>query len=331
MRKMKNASKQKLLLFIASELLDQSNAHTRSSLRGNTDLIHSHRDLSTRTRRLPQQKKDLAKRKRMNDERKRKNEQRQENEWKSLMKDEKKKLLEELKNEEEDVAEMLSTTAQDEQMSPLQQYATLLTTSLDDIDADSDQTLNKLWTTLTKDEKKLIIDLDKGRSIIDKKTGEIVDNPAYVVDKLNKKEKKEQIKLQMAQNSAVSSSSSEQATTIIVKPGKFEGKDDITQNSDQGSNNAGNFVIPMPELTSNEDHVDILVSTTAFPVDNEDVNVPDDMNQNSEQTTNSTNSEASSFVVPGNLYYPMENRCINDGNQPDHLTPEEMFDTIEVS
>jgi hypothetical protein len=27
----------------------------------------------------------------------------------------------------------------------------------------------------------------------------------------------------------------------------------------------------------------------------------------------------------------MENRCINDGNQPDHLTPEEMFDTIEVS
>jgi hypothetical protein len=147
--------------------------------------------------------------------------------WKQLGKDEKKTLLQELKDEEihwkeemgrddmskkewKEIKSQIESEGGDkpnedegeDETDPLQQYQTLVTQNV------NLNTLNALWKSLSKEEKKQIFFLQEGKLIMNEK-GEVMDNPDYVVDKLTKEEKKD----------------------LMKQETNSDGKDVITQNS----------------------------------------------------------------------------------------------------
>ncbi|KAL3805618.1 hypothetical protein HJC23_005862 [Cyclotella cryptica] len=274
-----DTSKRKLLLVMTMASLSPTMGSTL--LRG-ADLDQSSHHP---TRRHLPQNEGILNLKRINDERKRKNEQRQDDQWKSLSKEEKKKLLAELKIEEE-AQQQKSTGNLNEkvqngrvngnQLAYLQQYfhqidgdLEMQSSQLDDVDEDV------TWQDLTKEEKKRVIAMMNEELKFHNEVG----------DKLTKQEKKDKMKEGLMQGSSqfVNGDSGEDnhndSETAVgadefvnnnSKPGKLtvdevmnnnsendgkENEEGMTQNSNQATNNnnlANGFLNPMPQLTFND-------------------------------------------------------------------------------
>jgi hypothetical protein len=341
-------SKSKLL--IAAAVASLSGADL---LRGKPESDAPKRSLPS-GRQLPTKIKDLKKLKRLNIERKHLNQSRvrvananegeaaaaaaaaaahssrdkqtfshEKEEWKNLSKEEKKSLLEELKEEEtdwndeldrgdmskQDWKEMIkaqesvvektesSTDKPEEDDSNendlISQYTTLLNVQI------NPNNLNGIWKALSKEEKKQLLALQEGKLIIE--GDQVVDNPEYSVDKLSKEEKKELAKLDKDEGEEVDKPNSEGDEP---KPKDDEGKEN---DMDTNSSAANTLVKPEgnePDIASQPDPETVTTSTTEKPAvtttttttTTTEETKKEDMKPNSNPVNTSNN--ANDFVIP---------------------------------
>ncbi|KAL7515768.1 hypothetical protein ACHAWX_000844 [Stephanocyclus meneghinianus] len=282
-----DTSKRKLLLFTAVASLSPTRGGTL--LRG-SDLDESSHHRSHRH--LPQNE-GMQTLKRMNEERKRKNERQQDEQWKALSKDEKKKLLAELKYEEQKQksTEKLNENLKNgrvngKQLAYLQQYfhqidgdLEMQSSQLEEVDEDV------TWQDLTKEEKKRVISMMNADLAFYNEEG----------DKLTKQEKKEMMKEEKEEGDYEEGSKAE--GVLLQDSSQFLNGEEGDHGGD--NNNGSDTADGADELANNHPKPGKLTvdEVTNNNADSEGKEDEEDMTQNSEQDTNN-NSQANNFLIP---------------------------------
>ena len=315
-------------------------ASAHGALRGNDNLsVHQRLDtaLEQHPQRMLPQKKDLGKLKRINDERKRKNKQARQkretdqdsestmdDEWKNMSKDEKKKLLkrlrdEERKHDEEKGKSQDKDSDRDErdnnnnsggaraqvkpnQLAYLQQYFNHLDGGMELNSQLTDSDANISWSGLTKEEKKRIKEMIDGELQIKNEMMGDSDGDRSGWKELTKQEKKEllgkgkEIDEHDKEEDIIPNSNQATSSENVTN------EDEVSKN-DESSNEAEDFAIhnrPKPGTLTVEDIMDFHAQNGGNSKDEKE----EDMAQNSEQSSTNNkydediSSEANDFILP---------------------------------